>query len=149
PGPSVFPDFSDPAVRHWWASLVPSALDRGVRGLWIDMNEPSDFAGPAGTVPDELAANGDGEATTMAEMHNVYALNEARAIYDRLIGEVVRMLCAGARKSSVCACGAMRLGALPATSGAPQGTRYRALRKGWVILTCCWSRMKSTILAAI
>ena len=82
PGPSVFPDFSAPEARAFWASLVPRTLDRGVRGLWIDMNEPSNFTGmKGGTVPDDLAAAGDGFPTTMAEMHNVYALNEARAVY--------------------------------------------------------------------
>lgn len=80
PGPSVFPDFSDPAARDHWASLVPRTLGEGVSGLWIDMNEPSNFTGEkGGTVPDDLACAGDGYPTTMAEMHNVYALNEARA----------------------------------------------------------------------
>jgi alpha-glucosidase len=80
PGPSVFPDLSDPAARDHWASLVPRTLGKGVTGLWIDMNEPSNFTGEkGGTVPDELVCAGDGVATTMAEMHNVYALNEAVA----------------------------------------------------------------------
>lgn len=82
PGPASFPDFSDPAARAFWGSLVPRATDHGVRGLWIDMNEPSDFSGPGGTIPDEIAANGEGAPSTMAEMHNVYALNEARATYE-------------------------------------------------------------------
>jgi alpha-glucosidase len=83
PGPAVFPDFSDPAVRAFWGSLVPRTLDKGVRGLWIDMNEPSSFgAKKGGTVPDTLSTAGDGFPSTMAEMHNVYALNEAHATYD-------------------------------------------------------------------
>jgi alpha-glucosidase len=83
PGPSVFPDFSDPGARAFWGSLLPRTLGEGVAGLWIDMNEPSNFTGEnGGTVPDEIAAAGDGHPTTMAEMHNVYALNEARATYE-------------------------------------------------------------------
>lgn len=83
PGASVFPDFSDPATREYWGSLVPRVVGKGVSGIWIDMNEPSNFTGEkGGTVPDALAAAGDGFPTTMAEMHNVYALNEARATYD-------------------------------------------------------------------
>jgi alpha-glucosidase len=87
PGPAVFPDFSSPDARAWWGSLVPRTLSPGVRGLWIDMNEPSNFVeGEGGTVPNELAAAGDGVVTTMAEMHNVYALNEARATYEGMLG---------------------------------------------------------------
>lgn len=80
PGPAVFPDFSDPEARAYWGSLVPRTLGDGVSGLWIDMNEPSSFTGEkGGTVPDDLACHGDGFPTTMAEIHNVYALLEARA----------------------------------------------------------------------
>ena len=86
PGASVFPDFSDPATRQFWGSLLPRTLGEGVSGIWIDMNEPSNFTGEkGGTVPDELAAAGDGFATTMAEMHNVYALSEAQATYEGML----------------------------------------------------------------
>ncbi len=83
PGAAVFPDFSAPGARTYWSGLVPRTLDMGIDGLWIDMNEPSNFvAGEGGTVPNELAAAGDGVPGTMAELHNVYALNEARATYE-------------------------------------------------------------------
>lgn len=86
PGASVFPDFSAAKTRAWWGTLVKRDLDLGVRGVWVDMNEPSDFTkGNAGTVPNDLAADGDGAAsgsTTMAAMHNVYGLNEARATFE-------------------------------------------------------------------
>ena len=86
PGPAVFPDFSAAKTRAWWGSLVPRALDRGVRGLWIDMNEPASFLPDDGfTVPDYVAADGDGSPTTMAEVHNVYALNMARATYEGML----------------------------------------------------------------
>ncbi|MEZ4300262.1 MAG: glycoside hydrolase family 31 protein [Polyangiaceae bacterium] len=86
PGPAVFPDFSDPAARSFWGSLLPRTLDKGVSGLWIDMNEPSNFTGEkGGTVPDDLVCVGDGVPTTMAEMHNVYALNEARATFEGML----------------------------------------------------------------
>lgn len=85
PGPASFPDFTSPAARTYWSSLVPRITDAGVAGLWIDMNEPSDFVGPGGTVPDDLAAAGDGAPSTMAELHNVYALQEARATYEGLL----------------------------------------------------------------
>jgi alpha-glucosidase len=80
PGESVFPDFSSPRARDWWGSLAADDLGIGVAGLWLDMNEPSEFT--LGTVPDALLADGDGVPTTMAEVHNVYALLEAQATYD-------------------------------------------------------------------
>lgn len=82
PGPSVFPDFSHPVVRDWWAGLVPYLTNHGIRGIWLDMNEPASFkAEYKWTVPNTLACNGDGHATTMAEIHNVYALLESKATY--------------------------------------------------------------------
>lgn len=83
PGDASFPDFSDPAVRSWWGTLLPGELDQGVQGLWIDMNEPSNFVtGTGGTVPEDAACAGDGTTGTMADLHNVYGLNEARATYE-------------------------------------------------------------------
>lgn len=83
PGAAVFPDFSAPATRQWWGGLVARPLSLGVRGLWIDMNEPSNFVqGAEGTVPNTLLASGDGSRTTMAEAHNLYGLNEARAVFE-------------------------------------------------------------------
>jgi alpha-glucosidase len=86
PGASVFPDFSAAKTRTWWGTFVKRDLDLGVRGVWVDMNEPSDFTkGNAGTVPVDLPADGDGApagSTTMAAMHNVYGLNEARATWE-------------------------------------------------------------------
>ncbi|MHB8876368.1 MAG: glycoside hydrolase family 31 protein [Myxococcaceae bacterium] len=85
PGASVFPDFTSPAARTWWGSLVPRATGKGVQGLWIDMNEPSNSAaGEQGTVPNDLACAGDGTPSTMAELHNVYAALEAKATYEGL-----------------------------------------------------------------
>lgn len=85
PGDASFPDFSNPAMRDAWGTFLPRIVDHGVRGLWIDMNEPSDFMGPGGTVPNDLVAAGDGASTTMAEMHNVYGHNEARATFDGML----------------------------------------------------------------
>ncbi len=81
PGLAAFPDFTNPIVRDWWAqTLVPLETALGIDALWIDMNEPSDF-NASGSVPDTLAVNGDGQATTMAAAHNVFALREAQATY--------------------------------------------------------------------
>ena len=80
PGDSVFPDFTNPSARTWWGGLSSTDLGYGVAGLWLDMNEPAEFT--EGTVPDDLPVHGDGVSTTMAEVHNVYALAEAEATYE-------------------------------------------------------------------
>jgi len=83
PGDASFPDFTSPDVRAWWGTLLPRDLGKGVQGLWIDMNEPSNFVtGSGGTVPEDATCAGDGAPGTMAELHNVYALSEARATYE-------------------------------------------------------------------
>jgi alpha-glucosidase len=80
PGAASFPDFSAPKTRAWWSDLAGKLAARGVRGMWIDMNEPASFA--TGGVPDTLLADGDGRATTMAEVHNAYAYFEAKATHE-------------------------------------------------------------------
>ncbi|MGZ3441175.1 MAG: glycoside hydrolase family 31 protein, partial [Polyangia bacterium] len=80
PGSVAFPDFSATPVRAWWSELIARPLALGVRGLWIDMNEPTNTSGPP--LPEALPAAGDGMPTTMAELHNAYALLEAEATWD-------------------------------------------------------------------
>jgi alpha-glucosidase len=41
PGETVFPDFSLPEARAWWAKCEGFAA-RGFHGAWIDMNDPVD-----------------------------------------------------------------------------------------------------------
>lgn len=84
PGPSVFPDFSRPATRKWWGNLYEILLNVGVAGIWNDMNEPSVFDQPTGTMPLELIHDNDGEPTTHAEIHNVYGQLMSRSTYEGL-----------------------------------------------------------------
>lgn len=85
PGPSVFPDFSNSAVRRWWGSLYRSLTDDGVAGIWNDMDEPSVFDTPSGTMPSDLIFDNDGSPATGAEIHNVYGQLMSRATYDGLL----------------------------------------------------------------
>jgi len=86
PGPAVFPDFTDPDARLWWGSQVQDLVRTGVGGLWLDVNEPTNFPeDTGGTVPGTVLASGDGVPTTMAEAHNVYALQQARATYEAML----------------------------------------------------------------
>lgn len=41
PGETVFPDFSLEATRKWWAGHVARLIRLGLRGFWVDMNDPA------------------------------------------------------------------------------------------------------------
>ena len=45
PGGTYFPDFSLEAAEIYWVEQIKSLFDSGIKfdGLWIDMNEPSNF----------------------------------------------------------------------------------------------------------
>jgi alpha-glucosidase len=80
PGDAVFPDFSRAQTRGFWGVHVAAMARTGLRGFWIDMNEPTSWTDEG--VPSTLPADGDGVPTTMAELHNVYALLMARATFE-------------------------------------------------------------------
>jgi alpha-glucosidase len=84
PGPSVFPDFSRPATREWWGSLHKSLVDLGVAGIWNDMNEPSVFVGPTGTLPPNLVHDNEGQPTDHREIHNLYGQLMSRSTFEGL-----------------------------------------------------------------
>ncbi|WP_295771314.1 TIM-barrel domain-containing protein [uncultured Mucilaginibacter sp.] len=41
PGDCVFPDFTMPRTRTWWANLYKDFMGTGIDGIWNDMNEPA------------------------------------------------------------------------------------------------------------
>lgn len=84
PAPSVFPDFSNPAARRWWGGLYQSLLDVGVAGIWNDMNEPSVFTAPTGTMDLDAVQNNEGQPATHRELHNVYGQLMTRASFEGL-----------------------------------------------------------------
>ena len=90
PGPSVFPDFTRKRTREWWGSLYTQFVHEGVSGFWNDMNEPSVFDGPGGTMPDDIKHRVDEpgfqpRTTKHLEIHNVYGMENSRATYDGLL----------------------------------------------------------------
>ena len=53
PGDTHFPDYIRPEVRHWWSTLYKDFMATGIDGIWNDMNEPSVFGGPDGSMPED------------------------------------------------------------------------------------------------
>lgn len=86
PGASAFPDFTRPETRAWWGAHVAGLVERGVAGIWLDVNEPTTFpeGGGGTTVPDDVLARGVDPPATMAEVHNVYAVLEATATFEAM-----------------------------------------------------------------
>jgi len=82
PGPTVFPDFTRPDVRAWWASLYEPFIAHGITGVWNDMNEPAVFDHPTRTLPESSRHGGEpalGGGGDHARFHNVYGMLMARA----------------------------------------------------------------------
>jgi len=90
PGPSVFPDFTQKSTREWWGELYRPLVAEGLSGFWNDMNEPSVFNVPNGTMPDDVQHRieepGFAKRTaTHREIHNVYGMENSRATYEGLL----------------------------------------------------------------
>ncbi|HUX61761.1 MAG TPA: TIM-barrel domain-containing protein, partial [Ignavibacteriaceae bacterium] len=79
PSWAYFPDFTMKAARDWWGAKLSALLKQGVSGFWNDMNEPSVW-GQA--FPDLVQFNDNGFEASHRKIHNVYALEEAKATYD-------------------------------------------------------------------
>lgn len=45
PGDAVYPDFGKKEVRDWWGENQQFLVDKGVRGVWNDMNGAASFRG--------------------------------------------------------------------------------------------------------
>lgn len=81
PGDSVFPDYTSSEVRQWWGNQIPRLTEKGVRGIWNDMNEPASFCGP---LPDDVVFEGDNTPRLHKEVHNLYGHLMAKATYEGL-----------------------------------------------------------------
>lgn len=89
PGESAFADFTLPAGRSWWGKNIGDEVARGVRGIWLDVNEPTLFpeSGGGSTIPGTVQAAGDGTPASMDEVHNAYALHQARATWEGMLAK--------------------------------------------------------------
>ncbi|MGB5942616.1 MAG: glycoside hydrolase family 31 protein [Leeuwenhoekiella sp.] len=83
PGECAFPDYTNPEVREWWATLFKELVgDIGVRGVWNDMNEPAVMEVPGKTFPDDVRHDYDGHPCSHKKAHNIYGTQMARATYE-------------------------------------------------------------------
>lgn len=81
PGDCVFPDFTRPATRDWWGGLYQDFMANGMDGIWNDMNEPSVFDGPDGTMPINNIHRGGGGLPKGSHLryHNVFGMLMVKA----------------------------------------------------------------------
>ncbi|KAM3846334.1 lysosomal alpha-glucosidase isoform 3-T3 [Vipera latastei] len=115
PGPTAFPDFTNPETHQWWYDMVKDFHDKvPFDGMWIDMNEPSNFVdGSLEGCPDNKLENppyvpaflpiyfagvvgGTLKAKTLCassrqklsshyNLHSLYGLTETIATHDALV----------------------------------------------------------------
>ena len=84
PGPAVFVDYTREDARHWWGDQLHALTDRGVAGIWTDMNEPSDFTDKSGASQHDVIFDDQGARTPYAQNRNIFASTMARATYEGL-----------------------------------------------------------------
>ena len=74
PGKCVFPDFTRPETRKWWAGLYTDYLKTDIDGVWNDMNEPTIFNAESGTMPTDNQHRGGGDLPQGSHLryHNVF-----------------------------------------------------------------------------
>ncbi len=84
PGKAVFVDYTRADAREWWGGLFRALLDKGVAGIWTDMNEPSDFVDKSGESQKDVVFDDLGARSSYGQNRNVFALNMARATFEGL-----------------------------------------------------------------
>ncbi|MCQ2178101.1 MAG: DUF5110 domain-containing protein [Bacteroidales bacterium] len=85
PGKCHFPDFTDPAVCSWWASLYRDFMSVGIDGVWNDMNEPTILTSLKGILPKSLVHRGGVDGTAPGphlRYRNVYGHYMVKASLD-------------------------------------------------------------------
>ena len=87
PGACVFPDYTRPETRKWWSGLYKDFMPLGIDGVWNDMNEPSAFDGPEGSMPaDNMHRGGDGLAPgPHMRYHNIFGMMMVKATREGIL----------------------------------------------------------------
>ncbi|MDP1579242.1 MAG: glycoside hydrolase family 31 protein [Candidatus Didemnitutus sp.] len=84
PGQSVFVDYTRADARQWWGEGHRALTERGVAGIWTDMNEPADFLDQTGERHKDIVFDDLGQRAPYAKHRNTFALLMARATYEGL-----------------------------------------------------------------
>jgi alpha-glucosidase len=84
PGMCHFPDFTASQTSKWWGSYYKRLLDLGISGFWNDMNEPSVFSGPNGTLPSKVIQDNMGYPRAHKYIHNIYGHSMIKATYEEV-----------------------------------------------------------------
>ncbi|MDZ7694905.1 MAG: glycoside hydrolase family 31 protein [Balneolaceae bacterium] len=80
PPRTVFPDYTNPRVRDWWAELYEDFMSGlKISGIWNDMNEPAVFDVLSKTFPNDIRHNYEGHPCSHRKAHNIYGMQMARA----------------------------------------------------------------------
>ncbi|NXE56562.1 LYAG glucosidase, partial [Casuarius casuarius] len=109
PGPTAFPDFTNPETREWWYDMVKDFHDQvPFDGMWLDMNEPSNFVEgsqdgcPSNSLEEPpyvpgvfgerlqagtICASSQQYLSSHYNLHNLYGLTEAIASHEELLPE--------------------------------------------------------------
>ncbi|XP_063803555.1 neutral alpha-glucosidase C [Pseudophryne corroboree] len=85
PGVSCYLDFTNPAAREWYSSQF--SLDKyknstDILFVWNDMNEPSVFKSPEGTMPKHAVHH---QGWEHKDLHNLYGFYQQMSTSDGLI----------------------------------------------------------------
>lgn len=80
PGQALYPDFTNPKARAWWADQYAGLIDQGIHGFWHDMNEPTSFVASGDhRLPLALRHDLEGQGGDHQQGHNLYGHTMAEA----------------------------------------------------------------------
>ena len=90
PGLSVFVDFMNKEGRKFWGDMYSYDFFKGTDDnfhVWLDMNEPSVFDGPEGTLPKNVIHVLDDGLTGVygKDVKNIYGIQMMKATYEGLL----------------------------------------------------------------
>jgi alpha-glucosidase len=86
PGTTAYPDFLKESTRRWWGDMHKEAyFDKGIAGIWNDMNEPSSFIhndNNERTLPHGTLQGEEGRQVPHKDVHNAYGFRMDQATYE-------------------------------------------------------------------